>query len=173
MNWSDPSVILTTVIAVSTIVYVILTALIWHATLQNTRATRQILEASHRPYLGVSRVALREQYIHDSAITVTIQNVGAVPSQRVEVDFKISLAGKDSSAFDGSAHPSIALMPGQSFCLTQDLTDMECEHLQSDGDAKVHIQLRYYGATEKQYRTSGAYACKNGDTFVMISGEMQ
>ena len=171
-HWSDPSVLLTGLIAIFTLVYVILTALIWHATLQNTKATRQILESSHRPYLGVSSVGLRHENLLHSAVVVTIQNVGSVPSQRVEVDLNISLAGNTSSTFDGSAHSAIALMPGQSFCLAQDLTETEVQCLQGGG-FKVEIQIRYQGATNKEYRTTGTYACKGIAEFVMVSGEMQ
>jgi hypothetical protein len=63
-------------------------------------------------------------------------------------------------------------MPAQSFCLTQDLTDVEVQCLQG-GDFKAEIQIRYQGATNKQYRTTGAYTCKGIAEFVMVSGEMQ
>jgi len=82
---ADPATISTEVIAVATVAYVFLTALIWYATWQNTRATRIILEAAQRPYLSIPRVELATPaYIGGSAkIAALISNVGTVPSRDV------------------------------------------------------------------------------------------
>jgi hypothetical protein len=172
MNWSEPSVVLTAVIALSTVVYVILTALIWWATLQNTRATREILESSHRPYLGIANVALLHEHLQHTALTIVVQNVGSVPSRCVEVDVNVALAGKVSRAFDGSAQPPLVLMPGQSFSLTHDLTEEEIKYLERSKEFEARVEIRYCGGTDKQYRTSQAYACNGIEEFVMVSGEM-
>lgn len=171
-SWSDPSIVLTAGIAIFTFIYVILTGLIWRATLQNTKATREMLEASNRPYLGISGVTINHKDLLHSGIVVAIQNVGSVPSPRVEVDLKISLAGKVSRTFDGSGRPHFVAMPGESFRLTEDLTDAEHQRLK-DGDLEADIRIRYCGASNKQYRTDAAYTYKDTEGFVIVSKEMQ
>lgn len=51
--WSNPEIVLLGIQATIAFIYAIVTGLIWHATWQNTKATRQILEAAHRPYVAV------------------------------------------------------------------------------------------------------------------------
>lgn len=172
MHWSEPSVALAAVIAVFTVVYVVFTALIWWATLQNTKATREILESSHRPYLGIANVGVLHGHLLHTALEIVIQNVGSVPSRGVEVDVKIALAGKISRAFDGSTRPPLVLMPGQSAPLTHDLTEEEDSYRILSKEFEARVAIRYCGGTDKQYRTSQTYACKGPEEFVMVSGEM-
>src|ERR1700730_13680115 len=53
---SDPMTTATIVIAVATVVYSVLTLLLFLTTNKNTSITRQIFEASNRPYLGIPEV---------------------------------------------------------------------------------------------------------------------
>ena len=139
---------------------------------QNTKATREILESSHRPYLGIANVGLFHEHLQHSALEIVIQNVGSVPSRGVEVDVKVALAGKVSRAFDGTTRRSLVLMPGQSFSLTHDLTEEEIECLRRSKEFEARVEIRYCGGTDKQYTTSQTYACNGIEEFVMVSGEM-
>jgi hypothetical protein len=172
MHWSEPLVFLTAVLTVSTIVYVIVTGLIWRATRENARATREIIEASHRPYLGIANVRIVHGQLLHSALEIVIQNVGSVPSCGVEVDVKIAPDGKVSRAFAGSSRPPLVLIPGQSFSLMHDLTQEEDKYLQPPKKFEARMKIRYCGGTDKQYTTSGTYARKGIDGFVMVTGQM-
>jgi len=153
-------------------VYAFLTALIWRSTLQNTRATREILESSHRRYLGITNVGVLHGHLLHTALEIVIQNVGSVPSRSVEVNVKIALAGKVSRAFDGSTGPPLVLIPGQSFSLKHDLTEEETKYLHPPKKFEARVKIRYCGGTDKQYTTSGTYARNSIDGFVMVTGQM-
>src|SRR4051812_2279799 len=82
MGWSDPPVITSIVLAAITFFYLIATLLIWHATWQNTKATRQVLEASHRPYVGVADMRLAvDDLTGDLLLLAKVANVGSVPAR--------------------------------------------------------------------------------------------
>jgi hypothetical protein len=91
-QWSDPTVIIAACAAGVALLYTILTGFIWYATWQNTRATKNILEAAQRPYLAVRDVRLVRPECFGGAekIAVTIANVGSIPSREVDISLKIT-----------------------------------------------------------------------------------
>ncbi len=103
--WRDPVVftaIFTGVIAISTVVYMIITALLWKATKQSVDASRKSLEiaertfeASHRPYLGIDRVS-RKTPPGDPRwwIVVRVRNFGNLPAPDVEMEAVVQIDGK-------------------------------------------------------------------------------
>src|SRR5258708_4212282 len=102
MHWSDPAVITSIILVGITLVYVVVTALIWHATWQNTKATRQLLEASLRPYVGIVSVKFNENApgFASGNLPVTIKNVGTVPALGIDVDVQFVLSGIADSLED-------------------------------------------------------------------------
>ena len=103
--WRDPVVvtaIFTAVIAVSTVVYTIITRRLWKATKQSVEASRKSVEiaektfeASHRPYLGIQRI-LRQTPPEDPHwwIVVTVRNFGTLPAPDVEMKAEVQIDGK-------------------------------------------------------------------------------
>ena len=172
-SWSDPLIILTFVIAICTFVYVIVTALIWSATLQNTRATRQMIESSQRPYLGSSSVSISHGHMAHSAIDVKVTNVGSVPGHKVEVNMLLTSAEYTSETIGGGGvDHQIFLLPGKSWTLTKELTDAENDILKK-GSLMVEVHIRYHGATDKQHRTDATYSCNDINGCVLVRGQMQ
>ena len=157
-HWSDPAVVVAVVGAATAIFYTILTLLIWHATWQNTRATREIIEASQRPYLGITGIEIVHPQYHTGEVKVatTIANVGTVPSRSVETDIMIIYPdGKTERTNEGTPR-SVSLFQGQKSAIFITLP-LERLPLLSTGGFEVSVTVRYQGMTEKQYATHGAY----------------
>lgn len=157
MKWSDPTAILAIVGVAITAVYTLLTALIWNATHKNTQATLQILEAQHRPYLGIVGVELRNDNLMESGISASIKNVGSVPSRRIEVDLEIRLPDGGTRTITHGDRPQFVLFPGNAVHPSIDLTDGEMQYINSDSGLEVAVTVRYQGMSDKQYTTYSSY----------------
>jgi hypothetical protein len=166
MHWADPSVITTVIIAAVTLLYTLLTGLIWHATWQNTKATREVLEASHRPYVGIVNVNLGGQ-IGETNVIVSVSNVGSVPSRDVEMNMELC-AGPNKRSIRGFEN-SIVLFTGQTFSASLTLTDEELPY-QGTG-FHIEVTVRYKGVTDKEYTTRCTYTYRDPlEAFVISAG---
>jgi hypothetical protein len=170
MQWTDPSVLLTMAGVFVTAVYTGLTVFILRATQQNTEATRNVLEAGHRPYLGVVAVGLT----HDAfggpvKVAIGIQNVGSVPSQGVETTAYIRFAwgGWRTVAGDRSR---VAIYPGQVVTLSAVLTAQEAQAIFTPKALEVRAIVRYQGVTKKQYTSETTYEYADSQTGFMLTG---
>ncbi len=134
----------------ATVVYTVVTAFIWYTTRQNTIATRQVLEASHRPYVGVTLVHVEEMLSSYADLCATIQNVGTVPSRNVEIELQISFDGSPKKT---STLKNVALLPNQAHVLCCGIGAEEVKFLNSPHKAEAAVEIRYQGMTDKQYRT--------------------
>ncbi len=172
MDWSDPQVVLTAIGVAIAFLYTLITVLIWHATCQNTKATRKVLEAEYRPYVEIRRVEIHAEALTRCRIDVTIQNVGTVPSRRIEIDFRIGTPGSIRETFAIASREPIALFPDQPFTVTSALSPEEMKFLHKNKELKVLITVGYEGATDKKYTTDGAYTYSTeNDAFVIESGD--
>lgn len=175
MNWSDPPLILAATNVVIALIYTIVTGLICHATWQNTSATKNVLEAAYRPYVGITNVELPyDQIGADPRLAVTIKNVGSVPSRYIEVDLEIRIAGVASSLAGWGRRDYIALLPGQSFVPSSDLSRENNPELQPGSEFTVLVQIKYKGMTDKQYTTQSTYTYAPDDSkFVISAGQFE
>ena len=174
-HWSDPAVVVAVVGAAAAIFYTILTLLIWRATWQNTRATREIIEANQRPYLGITGIEIvKPQYqMGGVKVATTIANVGTVPSRRVKTDITITYPDGKTDRTNEGAPRLVSLFQGQKSATLITLPP-ERLPLLSTGGFEVSVTVRYQGMTEKQYATRGAYKYTgplNG--FVVTSGHFE
>jgi hypothetical protein len=152
--------------------YTVVTIFIWHATWQNTKATREVLQAEHRPYVGIVQVEVRSESLMSSYVDVTIKNVGSVPSRRIEIDVRIGAPGTTREAFPIIDREPIALFPDQPFTIVVSLSPEEMVFLHRNKDLKALIAIRYEGATEKKYTTNGTYAYSTEtSSFAIESGD--
>lgn len=160
MNWSDPPVILATIGILITFAYTVLTWLIWDASRKNTQATREVLEAAHRPYIGIAGLAIQDAFDEDNEIrlVVSITNVGTVPARGIEIDVEINLSGKVSRRMGTSERPYIALFPGQTFGGKPALSREEVAFIAQSGcGLTVNVTVSYQGIGDKKYATYGGY----------------
>jgi hypothetical protein len=139
----------TALITLATVIYTVLTALIWYATQQNTTATRQVLEASQRPYVGVTVVEIMQVYA-SSRLCASIQNVGTVPSRNVEINFRLTVNGKLLKELESGR---LALLSNQKHTLCCEIGDEEIQLLRTSNQVEVTLKIGYQGMTKKRYRT--------------------
>src|SRR5437867_3356201 len=92
---SDPMTVATIIIAAATVVYSVLTVLLFITTVKNTSITRQIFEAAHRPYLGIPEVNTTVAPTNDAVqFECGIRNFGSIPAHNIEVlDNALSING--------------------------------------------------------------------------------
>jgi len=157
LHWSDPQTVLAIIGVGVAFLYTILTALIWYATWQNTKATKEILEAAHRPYLGIIGVEIQHEGLGGNiTLAATVANVGSVPSRSVEVDLEIRINGRNSRR-TGNTDAQVALSHGQSFPCTVILLPKEAYYINTSAGLEVQITVRYQGMAKKQYATYATY----------------
>jgi hypothetical protein len=151
MHWSDPSVVITIIIAAVTLLYTVLTGLIWYATWQNTKATREVLEASHRPYVGVIHAELTGKVMGvPPTVAISIANAGTIPSRQVKVDFDIRTAS--GSRRVSASDNFIALFPGRPVPATFQMSESEFPQCLQAG-FEVVVEVHYKGVTDREYTT--------------------
>jgi len=155
-HWSDPAVIVALIGVATALFYTILTGLIWHATWQNTRATRLVLEATQRPYLGINEAKIVAPPIQTGTvnIAVVVANVGTVPRRGIIVELALIFPG---DADNGSGNiESGALFQGQKLTVSIGIPQDKKQFL-STGGFEVSVTVRYQGMTDKQYTTKTKY----------------
>jgi hypothetical protein len=156
----------------ATAVYVLLTVGILWASTVNASATRKLLEASQRPYLGVILVQLNPIHSSYAELSAAVKNVGNVPSRYIKIDLHVSLNGSPFKA--GSAGPDIALLPAQTYVLNCVFTGEDLRPLNPPQKIEVSIQITYEGMTRKEYRTETT--CRFtavGKPFALLSATME
>jgi hypothetical protein len=158
VTWNDPTIILTIVGISITTVYTILTALIWHATHRNTEATREILEAQHRPYVGILGAELESETIGDVRIKATVSNVSSIPSRGIEIDFEVRLSGEIHESNLHGDRAQIILFPGGSIYPSLPFSKEMMPYISSDSGLEIAITVRYQGMTNKKYTTYSSYS---------------
>jgi len=172
-HWNDPAVVVACAGVAIALLYTVLTGFIWHATWQNTKATKQMIEATQRPYLGIMGVRVIRPEFNGGAwkLGVEIGNVGTVPSRNVEADFAITyLDGLTEQARRDVEAVTSALFPTQTLTLSTEPDSRRNPTLTEPG-IRVTVSVRYKGATETQYTTSGEYRSNQYPApFVTLAG---
>jgi hypothetical protein len=100
-SWSDPTTILTAVIAAATVAYVVCTIALWCTTkkaacaamisAEAAKKSADIVAEMHRPFVGLSNVALQSGW-GDRVwfIAFTLRNYGSLPALKVKADIQFS-----------------------------------------------------------------------------------
>src|SRR6267154_4628407 len=96
---SDPMTAATIIIAVATVVYSVLTLLLFITTNQNTLITRRIFEASHRPYIGIPEVNTTIGPTGNAVdFECAMRNFGTIPAHNVEIlDASLTINGNPAN----------------------------------------------------------------------------
>lgn len=163
--WPDPTIVLTAVQVVTTVLYTVLTALIWYAAKQNTQATRDILEAAYRPYVDITRVRLERADTLSSGknLAIIAKNVGSVPARSVQIDFEVHITGRPPIRESNAETGYVALFPNRIFRSRTMLPPQE-----SLSRAEVIVTAHYQGVTSKKYRTTTTYTKDEGDLNIFV-----
>jgi hypothetical protein len=167
MGWSDPQTILTTIIAVSAFLYTVLTAFIWHATWQNTKATRTVLEIAHRPYVGVTGVDIKSLTHESASLIVTVSNIGSVPARIINLKVVLpAISSEPRKPMD--LLRTVALLPEKSIGFIEDFYGADARRLRSPG-FEVLMDLRYESMGGAQHTSTSAHEYSPPDNSFRIS----
>jgi hypothetical protein len=176
-HWSDPAVIASLAGVAIALLYTIITVLIWHATWQNTKATRAVIEATQRPYLGITNI--RPIYPEVSGgnvpIAISIGNIGTIPSRNLAVTLNVAFPdGKQLEDHIGSeVGCAISLFQGHTYTASFELSGDRIQFLWNGGFT-VAVTVRYQGMTDKQYTTCGEYKYRDqSEGFSVVSGHFE
>jgi hypothetical protein len=168
LNWlaqNSPAII-----TGATVVYTALTALIWFATQRNTSATRAILEASNRPYLGVVQVQVDVLHSDFGKLCAVVQNVSAVPSRIAKIHLHISFNGKTTK----EVASEIAFFPHQKHTLCCELGAEDLRLFGPPNEVVATVKISYQGMTKKSYHTETCCAHREvGKPFYVISNSLE
>jgi len=150
---SDPMMTATIVIAVATVVYSVLTLLLFITTSRNTSITREIFEASHRPYLGIpeinTTIAPSGNAVH---FECGIQNFGSIPAHNIEMtagDLAINGAAVNLRAGEFG---KFSIFPTSHHFFHTDIHDApNAATVLQFSRVELRISLRYEGLAKKKY----------------------
>jgi hypothetical protein len=160
----------TAVITIATVVYTLLTALIWFTTRENTSATRKVLEASHRPYLGVIQVQVDLLHRDSGQLRALVQNVGTAPSRIAKIDLHVDFNGKPTK----ETVSEIAFLPNQEHTVCCELGTEDIRLLGSPSEVIATVKISYQGMTRKRYQTETRCAYRApGQPFFVISSSLE
>jgi hypothetical protein len=172
MSWSEPAIITSIILIVITFIYVVLTGLIWWATWQNTRATRQVLEANARPYVGITKIDVKWEGQERAVLVATIKNVGSALTGKVVVDLRCTLVPAAQDAPEISVE-SIALLPSASFEIACPFIGPMVSWFQPTTELRVDITVQYRSMIGKEYSTRGRYQYRGPMGFAVEFAEMK
>lgn len=152
--WRDPQTFAAIVVAISTVVYVVVTARILRASRDSTRATQAIFEAAHRPYVSVAGVdigSVKEKT--ERAVVAKVVNFGSVPAQEYRYDVSVTREGK---ILDIGHNPTstTALFPTNFMFIAVFLSAEQWDVLP---EFTFRYKITYRGLTGHQHGHSAAY----------------
>ena len=183
-NWNDEVITKATiVIAAATVLALVANVLLWLTTRRSTNLTRDMFEAGHRPYVGVTGVEMydpdKDEDDEDETsededddppkmiiFAVEYGNVGTVPAHNVHPTMTIVVDGVVLPEDVREEEDILFVLPGGKQYL-QDVID-DPKQLKSVMGAKVLsviFKCTYEGLTNKQYRyeVKVTYEEKHGD----------
>lgn len=151
-----------------TAVYTVATIFIWKATRDNTEATRQVLEAAHRPYVSVSVKVAGEGH-KGYQITTTLVNTGNVPARSVRVVTLVTPGDPPTTQY-ASAETELVLFKGISQPISRPLRDHELPFAHATSNYRAYCYVTYKGMTEQEYSSEASYSCDGLNGITMVAG---
>lgn len=173
-DWfKDPVTSATTVVALASVVNLIIAALMWRVTSKTTKITRDIFEASHRPYVHISGITFTNDTDKKSLrITVMLLNVGSVPAYNFNEKVVFMLTGKEGLNLpDIEEKGTIIIYPQASIESSATLSDPTDYNLITKRERLgLTVAMTYKGAGRKKYQSEHKYVfSEEQNKFVKIS----
>jgi hypothetical protein len=157
------------VVAIATVVNVIATLLLWLTTKESVNVTKEMFEASHRPYVHISEIEMRgpdddddDGDLGDEAddpalrkelcFNVVFNNVGSVPAHDVVANMQLVVDGLIMPNIELEDKPIAVLFPNEEKYTTIVADDpKDIEQIQKAKALSLIIKCTYKGVAEKQY----------------------
>ncbi|HYX30309.1 MAG TPA: hypothetical protein VE863_17345 [Pyrinomonadaceae bacterium] len=152
----------TVVIAVATVVYTFATILLFITTSRNTRITRDIFEAAHRPYIGIAEVNTTVAPNGNAVdFECAMRNFGTIPAHNVEIlDASLSINGNPANLGRLEFGRFSVFPTSQHFFQVNVHNAPNANAILRFSRLELRISLRYEGLAEKKY-TYGYHAVYN------------
>lgn len=152
MRWyQDPIIVATLVIAFASVTSLLIAALTWLTSFRYTKITRQIFEASYRPYIAVVESKVEnDQESRQFRATFNIKNVGSVPAYdfRGTIKFETPEGVIDIPAY---AEARAVIPPQTSYPLVAVIRNpRDYERLNSAAILDVVVSAEYKGVVPKK-----------------------
>jgi hypothetical protein len=152
LSWDGSATTISTVIiAGAAVVNLVVAILLWKATAGSTKITRDIFEASHRPYVGV----VSARYLHTESsqkieILLKIKNTGTIPAVGVTSRFEL-LANHIQVAVTGPETKPLVIFPGTTRTFGCKITDAKEYKDTVKALLDLEMSIDYSGLEGKQY----------------------
>jgi hypothetical protein len=160
--YAQPITVATIVIAVATVVYTVIT-------LRLLKITKDIFEASHRPYIGVFKMKPeRDDEAKQLKVTIVYKNIGNVPAKSVKPSVQLFMNGFaiQMSHFESK---TAVLMPQQR--LHRTILFSEADYMKISDGAKLDVvfSVHYKGMANKEYdyRHESTYS-RDNNLFMVV-----
>jgi hypothetical protein len=149
--YKDPLTVATIVIAVATVAYFISTMLLWRETRDSVRITRDMFEASHRPYIGLTAIS---HTISDEKATFTVRykNAGSVPARDFKVGVQVVANGIVVPQGAREEEDISVIPPGlEQFDIATITGPNELKAVKDAHTLAILFKCSYKGMTDKEY----------------------
>ena len=170
-TFHDEAVVISTVvIALAAIINLVVSTLLWRETRSYSKTTRDMFEASHRPYVGVHRI----QFTNDESqrkitIRAEIHNKGSVPAQRVEYEVKVVANGFPLPVIMAEHKPSL-IFPGTPAFNTSHITDAKEYRDTISMPIDFFLSVHYEGVANRKYSYEGQWMHRPGENCFVVLG---
>ncbi len=163
----------TVVIAIATVLYLITTFLLWLTTRENVFTTKNMFEASHRPYVGPTGIT-RKDAASPRMITFNVfyRNVGTVPASECNVTVQVVTDGvlipmevKEEEEHS-VAFPNVSY---QQTCVVSEPNELD--RVTRASTLAIVFRCSYKGVGNQTYHSEEKYAFnKQYSTFTRVKG---
>ena len=153
--WGDPQVISSVVSATATVIYVIATFQILRAANDSAATTRDIFQAAHRPYIGVTHIAAEMLPSGQILSKINVKNFGSVPAANIHTATAFYLDGAELD-LSQRHNDGDSLFPGDSNVLRVQLSKDKSQLLLAGSPAHIACSIKYEGVGGKGH----GYECR-------------
>jgi hypothetical protein len=159
-EWNRIIAIATVIAAVATVLYFVSTVLLWWTTKNNAKLTKEMFEASHRPYVSITKIENIGLNDEDDefgmpdivAIQVNFKNVGTTPAHDLRYEIRVVVDGHLMPAVEEEEEPVSMLFPGakgRGYISTDD--PAQVEEIRNAKTLSLLITYSYMGVTNQRY----------------------
>lgn len=161
--YADPMVTATVVVALATVVNVAATLLLWLTTRRQVNITRDMFEASHRPYVGVIKIQRFDfpepeeddedvkplEYI---VFQIVYKNVGSVPAHSFQPYARVVVDGTMLPIVEAEEEAFAVLLPGiDQFSQVKVDDPKEVKQIENAATLSLIVKCTYKGVAGKEY----------------------
>lgn len=157
-NWQTNLVAWSTLfIAVATGVNLIVAILMWRVTRSYTLTTRDMFEASHRPYIGIAELESKKEENNPFALLAYVKNFGNVPAYNFLGNWQLRINGQLADLAPRTDKPQI-IAPQALIHIVIYIGAEDFLAIKDGAQTDLVISLQYEGVTGKRHHCKNVYS---------------